>query len=125
MQSGSSRLTGPVGGSTAGSAFAIAATVTQGTPGLFLGAGVLVITTLIGADGVFWPLMLLLLNRHQRWAWIQTKSVAKTLRLDEPARQTIAEALRARAGTPVITIDHTPAVAERMRGRPRAGPAGR
>lgn len=90
------RLAGLIGGSAAGTPFALAA-ASHGTPGLIAGAVVVVATTLIGADGLFWPLVLLTLNRQQRWAWRKTGSVKDTLRLDAPARRTLEKTVRARA----------------------------
>ncbi|MFD9905740.1 hypothetical protein [Streptomyces sp. NPDC059063] len=105
-----------IGGSAAGTPFAVAAAA-HGTTGLLVGAVVVVATTTVGADGLFWPMALMLLNRHQRWAWRETRSVKDTLRLDAPARRTLEQTVRARAG---IAEDNTP----RTRRRPRRTPPG-
>ncbi|MDG4856944.1 hypothetical protein P8605_02005 [Streptomyces sp. T-3] len=90
-----SRLAGLIGGSAAGTPFALVA-ASHGEAGLVTGAVVVVITTLIGADGLFWPLVLLVHNRQQRWAWRKTGSVKDALRLDAPARRTLEKTVQAR-----------------------------
>ncbi|MFC4589921.1 hypothetical protein ACFO8L_27790 [Sphaerisporangium corydalis] len=90
-----SQLTG-MAGMVAGAPFAIAAATVHGTPGLLVGAAVVLVASLASSDRVFWLVTLLLLNRHQRWAWAQTRSAASTGRLTEPARGTVETIARAR-----------------------------
>ncbi|MEV5412728.1 hypothetical protein AB0K60_28330 [Thermopolyspora sp. NPDC052614] len=92
-----SRLAGLLGGSAAGSPFAVAALVHHGTPGLIAGAVVVIVTTLIGAERPFWIIALLVRDRHQRWAWRQTGSVDQTLLLDRQSRRTLERIVEARA----------------------------
>ncbi|GGR87316.1 hypothetical protein GCM10010252_27570 [Streptomyces aureoverticillatus] len=108
-------MAGVIGGSAAGTPFALAA-ASHGTTGLLVGAAVVVATTLFGADGLFWPMALMMLNRQQRWAWRKTHSVKDTLRLDAPARRTLEKTVRARAG---IAEDSTPEARRRQRRTPR------
>lgn len=73
----------------AGVPFSATAAAAHGTLGLIVGAATVLIASLAASDRVFWLLTLLLLNRHQRWAWSQTRSIGSTRRLDEPGRRTI------------------------------------
>lgn len=97
MRPNVSRLAGLLGGSAAGSPFAIAAATQHGTLGLIIGAAVVVVTTLLGAERPFWIVALLVRDRHQRWAWRQTGSVDQTLRLDRQSRRTLERIIEARA----------------------------
>jgi len=93
------RALGALGGGAAGSPFAIAA-AQHGVVGLVIGAGVILCCAAIGADGIVWPLIMLRMNRQQRWALRQTGSVDDALRLDREARRSLKELIRAKAATP-------------------------
>jgi hypothetical protein len=89
----------------AGVPFSVAAVAAHGTAGLIVGAAVALLSALISAlvssDRVFWLLTLLLLNRQQRWAWAETRSVGSTRRLSEPGRRTVETIARTGAAPPL------------------------